>query len=348
MISLPAGTDLKPKMGKGQKDYKTKVRDMFEKLRSFREETNRQISDIINSHSSSISEGIDDLAKEVGDLQSELDVVRNERNVLLQTVNHLNCEIRQLNEKLQVSPENGEDQNQDILTEETKSSSQENQESLIIHDSEEVCGGEDLSDDMENSEANMVDSTQDKVYGLDQEQTDTLGWFTNNTAQPDLVCTECNLPFSSTEHLITHMRNVHIKIEAGEGSQGGTGQSTELSKQTRSDATEVDPPKMTFICGKCFYTTNRKDHLNEHIARVHKNTRNNAGKKINPKTNGMAHRDPERRKAQNLKCARRYRDKLKTESDSLFRGEAMYAKRNRVLKLIRLIRLVSDKWQCQI
>ena len=67
MISLPAGTDLKPKMGKGQKDYKTKVRDMFEKLRSFREETNRQISDIINSHRSSISEGIDDLAKEVGE-----------------------------------------------------------------------------------------------------------------------------------------------------------------------------------------------------------------------------------------------------------------------------------------
>ena len=82
------------------KDCLSEVRVVFEKLASLREESHRQFSDIINSHSGGISDGINTLFAEVSNLQEKLSVVIKERNVLLETVDNLNGEIRQLNSKL--------------------------------------------------------------------------------------------------------------------------------------------------------------------------------------------------------------------------------------------------------
>ena len=57
---------LKVDFNMGQRDCQSEVRDVFEKLGSFRDESIRQLSSIINSHRSSISKGIDELVKEVG------------------------------------------------------------------------------------------------------------------------------------------------------------------------------------------------------------------------------------------------------------------------------------------
>lgn len=77
-----------------------------------------------------------------------------------------------------------------------------------------------------------------------------------------------------------------------------------------------------------------------------KNTKTKSGRvdKIPPKTNGRK-RGPyklstyhnikdkrERKKAQNVEAARRYRDKKKAESDSVFAEEAMLAEKNKVLR----------------
>ena len=81
----------------GRKDCQMEAQDLFSKLSSLREESYRQISDIIHCHSISITDGISDLTQEVCSLQTELAAVRKEKSVLLETVDNLNGEIRQLN-----------------------------------------------------------------------------------------------------------------------------------------------------------------------------------------------------------------------------------------------------------
>ena len=70
-------------MDKVQKDCQSEVNVVFEKFGSLREEFLGQLSNIIDSHSSSISKDIEDLVKEVSNLQVELSVIRRERNGLL-------------------------------------------------------------------------------------------------------------------------------------------------------------------------------------------------------------------------------------------------------------------------
>lgn len=60
-----------------QEDFQNKVGNFFEQLVSRRDESHKQISDIINSHHSAIKEGINNLVKKVSDLQDELSVIRN-------------------------------------------------------------------------------------------------------------------------------------------------------------------------------------------------------------------------------------------------------------------------------
>ena len=53
-------------------DCQSEVRAVFEKLTSWREESNRQISDIIISHSSSVSQGVNNLVTQVSNMEDEL------------------------------------------------------------------------------------------------------------------------------------------------------------------------------------------------------------------------------------------------------------------------------------
>ena len=52
--------------------------DLFEKLTSWREESHQQISNIINSHNSSIRNGIHNMAEEICGLQAKLSVMEKE------------------------------------------------------------------------------------------------------------------------------------------------------------------------------------------------------------------------------------------------------------------------------
>ena len=90
-----------PLTKKSQNPCHTEIRDLFKKLKSWREESNRQFYNIMNSHSRNIDNGF-------RDLESELSDMREEKNVLLQTVDDLHNEIRQLNVKLQAATENGQ------------------------------------------------------------------------------------------------------------------------------------------------------------------------------------------------------------------------------------------------
>ena len=88
-------------MVSNRNDCEVEAKDFLSKLSSWKEESHRQLSNIINCHSSNISDGIKDLAEEVCSLQSEVSLIRKEKSVLLETVDNLNGEIKQLNCKIQ-------------------------------------------------------------------------------------------------------------------------------------------------------------------------------------------------------------------------------------------------------
>ena len=84
-------------------DCQIEVRVVFEKLNLLKETSQRQLSDIIDLHSGSLIKGINDLFQNVSDLQNELLGVKVERNALLQTVDKLSSEIRQLNTPMPIT-----------------------------------------------------------------------------------------------------------------------------------------------------------------------------------------------------------------------------------------------------
>ena len=84
-------------MGDQRKEKcQSEVRHLLEKLSSWREESNRQFSNIIDSHTQNIDKGVNDLAEEVCDLRTKLTIITKERNDLLENVGKLSGENRQL------------------------------------------------------------------------------------------------------------------------------------------------------------------------------------------------------------------------------------------------------------
>ena len=91
-------------MKKSQNDWKI---DLYSEFISWKEESQRQFSNIIDSHSniidthsSSIEKTINELLADVGDLQAQLSVITKERNDLLKTVKNLRGDVKQVNENL--------------------------------------------------------------------------------------------------------------------------------------------------------------------------------------------------------------------------------------------------------
>ena len=101
-------------------DPQSEIRYLFNKLESWKDDSQREFSNIMNFHKSTIKKGINELANEVsdlqeklsvtkkerndlfedvGDLQQRISVITKERNGLINWVDHLSCEIRKLRAK---------------------------------------------------------------------------------------------------------------------------------------------------------------------------------------------------------------------------------------------------------
>ena len=62
----------------------SEVRDLFSELNSWMEESQRKFSTIINSHSNSITKGVNDLVEGNANLQAELFAIKNELGKMLE------------------------------------------------------------------------------------------------------------------------------------------------------------------------------------------------------------------------------------------------------------------------
>ena len=80
-------------IGRNQRDCQFQVGDFFEKLMLWRDESQRQFLNIVNTHSNSINEAMNNLFDELSDLQVQLSVTRKERNDLIETVKNMSGKI---------------------------------------------------------------------------------------------------------------------------------------------------------------------------------------------------------------------------------------------------------------
>ena len=83
--------------------------DFFSKLNSWKEESQRMFSNVLDSHSSiidshsiSLDQTINEMSRDICNLQEQLSEITNERNYLLETVGNLNGKIRQLSSKVPI------------------------------------------------------------------------------------------------------------------------------------------------------------------------------------------------------------------------------------------------------
>ena len=90
------------------KGSKIEVGNLFNKLSSWskeREESQKQLSNIICSYNTIVTQGINDMAEGLrgfSDMQAQLLAVTDERDSLLATVNNLNDEVKELSDKLAI------------------------------------------------------------------------------------------------------------------------------------------------------------------------------------------------------------------------------------------------------
>ena len=90
-------------MNKRQKYFQRQVGEMVEKLASWREDSHKQMSTIISSHCKTFDISFNDLVEEFSELQGQVSDLKKEKTVLLDTINNLNGEIRQLGARLMLS-----------------------------------------------------------------------------------------------------------------------------------------------------------------------------------------------------------------------------------------------------
>ena len=211
-------------------DPQSEVSNFFRIVSSWREESQKELSNIIFYYSSSMNESINDLV-------GQHSVIIKERNDLLEKVDNLNCEVWKLNQKLhsiQSLPEPGGNCNQNY--EEGNSKRNElpgsdeqgkdiDNENIDQEQSTDLVGeiaGEtnsfhkqnDLTDSSLNDVSiNTIEHVVEDGERANVEKQKNLIRNTNNTHFESHICPECNFILSTAENLNIHLMNLHSKSD---------------------------------------------------------------------------------------------------------------------------------------
>ena len=282
-------------MRKSLKDPQGQVRDFFLALGSWRDESQKQLSAIINDHSSTVIKSVKDLVGEVSTLQARLSVVTDERKVLQETVDSLNCEIRNLNEKLlskenitergdelqdsvgqyedqdkirgdsgeqEVSSECGEVEDQTVG--QTRDDGQTlNKEDLTLI--EAPSQGVDIYDVEHEAEDEELSMESDEFHHSVPNNSKSKG----TTDTEKFICPECSIAFSSPGSLEIHSKNIHSNLAFTKASRGKLGKAIKLREHSSSDETAPPQDLRRYTCDKCPYTSAHKYRMTSHVKAVH-------------------------------------------------------------------------------
>ena len=236
------------------------------------------MSNIISSHNRSIDMGFKGVAEEFSDLQAKVSTLEKERTVLLETIDNLNGEIRQMGANL--SSAESEVHKEDSFEADISDIKQECVESLRVQsetDFEEKCVDyEDILDksvDKQNkstsddqnqllntytlSELGEDDNTQnvqiepcivkDQDVESDLEQRVSKESPTKYTvSSKEFICTVCKFVLSTSENLVIHMENIHTKLEKSKERQDAK-ESVEQSSLVSNDTVVSKDAKMSLL-----------------------------------------------------------------------------------------------------
>lgn len=243
------------------------MRDVFEKLISFSEESHRQFSDIIECYGSNLSKGIDELIEEVSDLRAELSLVRQEKTVLIETVGNLNGEIRQLSGKLQSVNHSSDADHLSV---------NEGYDGAAADESYDMREVQDLTHDIAHDmDVFAVEQEQSYKAVEDKDLKDSISisqFHTQLSDKPDineegkcdsaysehLVCPECKLELSTKENQRIHIQNFHSKSNETNAYPGQDNRG-EKSAVSIDRNFKIEEPK--FECHLCPFTSNAKKML---------------------------------------------------------------------------------------
>ena len=243
--------DSRQHMSTNQKDCQGKVNDFFESLMMWRDESQKQFVNVVNTHSKIINEAISNLVGEASDLQAQLSVCRKERNELIETVRYMSGNI-----KKQFQDENAQDLDGGVMEH------LENEETCLDRIS---IGNEDHNPDDPDEVFEHIDNISDEP--LDQHKQ----MLHDGVTESDLT-SNVNPTYQMKEYVGTGPVNTDVHTNV-------------VLKQKKSPETNEEKK---FKCEECPYASSQKYSLKNHIDSKHIKVKKHACKECIFKTTCMS------------------------------------------------------------
>ena len=264
-------------------DSQIEVRNLFDKLRSWREESQKEFSSIIINHSSSINKGVNSLVEEVCDLKAKLSILTTERNDLLETVDNLRGEVQGLAAKLQTvqhfqEPKRSIDQDTKVV-DTLKVEILETEEWTRINKEcgEEVCmdyEDDDFTEFMVGETDYFEDCTSNEWADAHVNKTEQVSQDEDMTKNKhkkirDYSCDKCSYTVSQKVHLNNHKESVHkTRLRMFKCEVCSYASVHKYSVKIHTEA--VHDKIKNHTCGECGYATTQACHLKRHKEAKHK------------------------------------------------------------------------------
>ena len=250
-------------------DFPSEARHLFDKLSIWRDDSHKELSNIIQVHNNTIN-------NDINDLRIRLSMITRERNDLLETVHNLNNDIRQRNVLYGTQPEVMHRKAIQAISPEAEVNREQNVETSTISSetgySDDITFNESIDLDNARNEEMTSDKKEEKkmqveIMGgknkrenipVDSASCKSLqhkSTLSRNTDHGDNhTSPDCNF---SSEKLGIHQKNFHPKLDLINNSK---------SIQERGDK--------KFKCGQCPYTSAKSDNVKQHTKAVHDNIKN--------------------------------------------------------------------------
>ena len=275
-------------------DYQSGVGHFFEQLRIWREESEKEFANFMQSHSGSISNTINDLVKEVSDLKMELSLIKIERNELLGIVHKPSNDIRQRSEELaDPQPLLEIERIPDKVTQEKYAKISTINSETGDPDNINFNGTADFTEENHCQDENVGKKNR-KEMDINLTPTKSLhneSKISNSTVDENShVCPEGNFPITTSKKLGINLENVHPELELiknresiqekgdkmfkyeqcpYESVNSGHSEKNTLTKHIKAMHENIS----NHVCGECGNAFVQKGHLKQHIKVVHKNIR---------------------------------------------------------------------------
>ena len=232
-------------MGKSQHHSQNQVRDFFDKLMLWRDESQRHFSMTINTYSNSINEAMNNLVEEVRDLQAQL----KERNDLIEKMKNMSGKKEHTRGKLPMMLRQHEPCYGDTLDlnghEEGQLEAEETGIEKPVMASGIALDQQTWEDKNSDDDFSDVDSISIKDESYNEEVTE------NDTVQEDHYEKET---FRSRDKVVSYGNE---NLVAGEVNRDGEDKSAQNKGHKK------------FKCDQCPYASYNKGHLKQHITAVH-------------------------------------------------------------------------------